>query len=436
MGRCAACHLDIYRVCIINGCTRILLQRTTPVSKTIIYCADGTWNGAGLHSLTEFEFDKAPRTNVRRIFELLEGVDLPRRSIFDSGLGLHRDEKELRDDDRNLTQVALYCHGVGANRANPVQRIAFGGALGGGVTTRLRLGYTYISSQYQAGDKIVIVGFSRGAYTARALADLIVHEGLLKPELANQHAALSWAAAAWLKYRASYETSLSHGPKLDRTIEKLGEGLHRWILDAIDLRINDDDFVRGIKVAALGVFDTVGSMGLPDIVKGERVDDFEFVSTTLDSNIGLAFSAVSLDEERINFPPTFWDTPDNRLTQMLFAGAHSDVGGGYPDHGLADCTLDWMVGKLRNEVTLRIKPTSEQGDFNSSPLALAHCPWSKDPLRRFARRRAFPDNLFSLSTQVEDRMKGGHVPLEDVESPSVAAYNPALPNLTGSESVN
>ena len=291
------------------------------------------------------------------------------------------------------------------------------------MTTRLRLGYTYISSQYQDGDKIVIVGFSRGAYTARALADLIVHEGLLKPELASQHAALSWAAAAWLKYRASCESTPNHGRKLDRIIEKLGEGLHHSILNAIGLRINDDHFVRGIKVAALGVFDTVGSMGMPDSVKGERVDDFEFVSTTLDPNIELAFSAVSLDEERFDFAPTFWETSNERLTQMLFAGAHSDVGGGYPDHGLADCTLEWMVGKLKKVVALRIKCPSGENDFKPDPLALAHRPWLKVPLRGSARRRTFGDKLFSLSEQVKVRMKGVIVPLEDPKVSPEAAYN-------------
>jgi len=392
------------------------------MAKTIIYCADGTWNGAGVDSIAEFEFDKVQRTNVRRIFELLEGVDLPERSIFNVPLGLHRDEKALRDNDGRPIQVAMYCHGVGANRINPVQEYPLGGVLGGGVTTRLRLGYAYISSHYQPGDRIVIVGFSRGAYTARALADLIVHEGLLRPDLATRHAALSRAAAAWLNYRTSATAGPGHGRRIDRIVEKLGEDVHRAFLDALGLRGGNGDFVRGIKVDVLAVFDTVGAMGVPDIVQGTRVDDFEFVSTTLDPNIGLAFSAVSLDEERLNFPPTFWETPDERLTQMLFAGAHSDVGGGYPDHDLADCVLEWMVGKLKNEVA--IKDPGTQPDFSPVPVGLAHRPWLKEPLRPFAKRRSFPDNLFYLSKQAADRMNADKVPLEQSEGVSSVKYDP------------
>ena len=61
--------------------------------------------------------------------------------------------------------------------------------------------------------------------------------------------------------------------------------------------------------------------------------------------------AISIDEMRANFTPTLWDPDPARIVQVLFPGAHADVGGGYTtsnrESGLSDGARLWMTGELR-----------------------------------------------------------------------------------------
>lgn len=95
-----------------------------------------------------------------------------------------------------------YIHGIEDSR-NPICRL-ISGAFGAGMISRIVRGYTYISRKYEEGDSIVIVGFSRGAYTARALAGLIISQGLLAKENAeDREKAYCSGAKAWYGYRAA-----------------------------------------------------------------------------------------------------------------------------------------------------------------------------------------------------------------------------------------
>ncbi|MEJ0018488.1 MAG: DUF2235 domain-containing protein [Acetobacteraceae bacterium] len=139
------------------------------MAKTIIFCADGTWNGPG--SLTGDD-TAGPTTNVFKLFVNLEG-----RSTTETALLANEQESSLVDADGTVVQVAKYIHGVGDSGNFLVK--ALGGTMGAGLITRIVRGYTFISRNYLPGDSIVIVGFSRGAYTARALGGLIAAQGLL-----------------------------------------------------------------------------------------------------------------------------------------------------------------------------------------------------------------------------------------------------------------
>ena len=131
------------------------------MSKLIIYCADGTWNGPGQDENDDREPDP---TNVYKLFVGLAGQPATETRDADE------QEKELRQNGRSV-QVAKYVHGVGDSR-NPIKKL-MGGAFGAGTISRIVRGYTFISRNYESGDHIVVAGFSRGAYTARALAGLI-----------------------------------------------------------------------------------------------------------------------------------------------------------------------------------------------------------------------------------------------------------------------
>src|SRR5215467_9119773 len=136
------------------------------MSKNVVFCADGTWSGPG-----ERDNDDTPHpTNVFKLFQNLGGKD--------ASDTLHPEkerERTLTAADGSVAQIAKYLHGVGDSE-NFLARI-LGGTIGAGLITRIVRGYTFLSRNYAAGDRVFIIGFSRGAYTARALAGLVAAKG-------------------------------------------------------------------------------------------------------------------------------------------------------------------------------------------------------------------------------------------------------------------
>jgi hypothetical protein len=114
------------------------------------------------------------------------------------------------------------------------------------------------------------------------------------------------------------------------------------------------------KIKMVGVWDTIGALGIPALVG--QVDPLAdgFLDTSLHPDMLNAFHALSIDERRREFLPTLWappaaQVPGQVLEQVWFAGVHCDVGGGYPETGLSDITLSWMMGKAEN-LGLQIDP--------------------------------------------------------------------------------
>ncbi len=164
------------------------------MSKNIVFCADGTWNHPGE---PDSEENALHFSNVYKLFLKLEGVDEPGTTRL-----ANEQEKTLRAAGGSQRQVAKYLHGVGDSN-NFLSRI-LGGGLGAGLITRVVRGYTFVSRNYEPGDKIFLVGFSRGAYTARALAGMISAKGLLPPEIADandKEGAYRAGSAVWYEWR-------------------------------------------------------------------------------------------------------------------------------------------------------------------------------------------------------------------------------------------
>lgn len=248
--------------------------------RNLIFFFDGTgdWAGTG-------------RTNVLKMFQAAE------------------------DSDK---QLCFYFGGVGT--------LGNGNAISGwkrlylkmldlAVATGLRdvvlLGYTKISEIYEDGDRICLVGFSRGAFTARLVAALIKNFGLL--EKRNVHLApYLWQA-------------ISNPDPFDKFMKEA----HRI----------DDNFSlsKPPPVAMMGLFDTVSSVGI-----FERFQVFPFA----DKNdiVKEIRHAVSIDESRNAFPEQLAVPDGNNVFEVWFPGVHRDVGGGAPDNrGFESITLDWMV---------------------------------------------------------------------------------------------
>jgi hypothetical protein len=256
------------------------------MKKRLVICLDGTWNSAD---------SGRGETNVARLA----------RAVSASSM----------DQDPRTAQLTLYLRGVGST-GTIVSRL-LGGVIGDGVDENIRSAYMFIAQNYVPGDQIFVFGFSRGAFTARSLCGFIGCVGILKRWSMNR------IADAWAYYRAGG----------DRSSEDF-------------CRRNQGTSCHGdVQVDFLGVWDTVGALGVPTSL-GELGAEYQFHNTTPSACVLRARHALAIDEHRDEFVPTFW-TGENPgkldIEQVWFAGAHSDVGGGYGPGGLADIPLVWMA---------------------------------------------------------------------------------------------
>ncbi len=357
------------------------------MSKNIVFCADGTWNGPG----QEGPADKGdPSSNVFKFYLNLAGQDVVDSVVFRAA---NEQERKAVGAEGQVTQIAKYLHGVGDSDNKLVRLI--GGTTGAGLITRILRGYTFISRNYTPGDQIHVVGFSRGAYTARALVGLINARGLLdasRNDLQDKDLAYRLSASVWADYRREVISKGTAAPTRIMKLERLLDDLPGFFSRSAD----DIAMVAPVAVASVGVWDTVGALGIPEYnAQAAQLDEFKFADNVLGSGVKRAFHAVAIDEQRVDFTPTLWET-DPRVTQVLFPGAHSDVGGGYPtrndESGLSDGALDWMIQQLR-EVGVRFQDPLALVP-QPQPLAPQHAPWSKVPwklLRKPDRRNGLQD---------------------------------------------
>lgn len=379
------------------------------MAKNIVFCADGTWNGPGEPD----QDDKtAPPTNVFKLFLNLAGQDTP------DGFRLEKEqERAATGADGTTLQIAKYLDGVGDSDNFLVQLL--GGSLGAGLITRIVRGYSFISRNYRAGDRIYICGFSRGAYTARALAGMIAAKGLLDAtclDLQHRERGYRLGAAVWYRYRRD---------ALQQDESRLGR-FEEMVLDLPGFFTVPPPADRLVEapIESVAVWDTVGSLGIPEYAATGRLDLFRFADTRLSPIVASGFQAIAIDEEREDFTPTLWDS-DPRIVQALFPGAHADIGGGYPDKNresaLSDITLGWVTASLTSKGML-FAPTPA---FVARPDArgTAHAPWLHAPWTMLRRRpRDLPEGLV-LAQAVLARMRAAAVVADPDAAP--AAYRPS-----------
>ncbi len=218
-------------------------------------------------------------------------------------------------------QVAFYDDGVGAT-ANPVWKIV-GGAFGTGIWKKVADAYSTIAHVYEEDDEVYLFGFSRGAYTARSVAGMIAACGLPTSNFSDDLVKTAFDA-----YR----------DKSDR--------------QNILAKLKNCNMYPA-KIKMVGVWDTVGSLGIPSVIGAVDPITYGFLDTGLSPMIENAYHALAIDEKRCEFPPTLWTSdpaPGQTLQQVWFCGVHSDVGGGEPDDpsgatALSDITLAWMMSK-------------------------------------------------------------------------------------------
>ncbi len=263
----------------------------------LFVCCDGTW------ATPEKETDGVlTPTNVVRFYNSIAET---------SSLG--------------VTQLKYYHPGVGTD-GTVIDKVV-GGGMGVGLGKNIMSAYRWLSDHYQQGDLLFLIGFSRGAYTVRCLSGMISKCGLLKPH-AGRPESETWDAIA-----ATYKRGYRDGRPQD------GWKQSGW-------RYHEPE---DLEIRFLGVWDTVGARGVPDHLGVadllDGTEKYRFADSNLASRVSFARHAVAIDELRASFFPTLWkeDAGDTRVEQQWFPGGHSDVGGGWPQTGLSDGALKWMM---------------------------------------------------------------------------------------------
>lgn len=264
--------------------------------KRLVVCCDGTWNKP----------DNEHVTNIEKIARTVQSDPAA------TG-GAH--------------QLVYYVSGVGAGSYQADRLL--GGAFGFGLFHNVIACYRFLAQNYAPGDEIFIFGFSRGAYTARSVAGMLAAVGLL-------------TKVALVEERLPEAVHLYQGTRMPEGA--FGESVDEF----------KHDHCHAAEVTFLGVFDTVGALGVPGFEK----DTPRFHDVQLSDQVRCARQALAIDETRLKFEPTFWEAPggstdpvteDPRVKQVWFEGAHSDVGGGYAETGLSDTALLWMAREAHAE---------------------------------------------------------------------------------------
>ena len=332
--------------------------------KTIAMCFDGTWNDLDSH------------TNVSRIYSEIADVSTDCR-----------------------TQRKFYDQGVGTQWYDRIR----GGAFGYGLDRNIRLGYAWLASVFEspvtvsaqqaaataaappqaaegskarkpngdlstapphssgkeflAGSDVYILGFSRGAFTARSLGGLINYLGIptIEPEKIERGRSDRSELAdhpqikqAWDLYSARPTDAQRKAAESD---SKLADEIAKH-KQAVDEFRADKTTQYPVRIHFMGVWDTVGALGIPRIFDVDWIPrsstKYQFHDTTMCESVRFAYHAMAIDEQRLPYAATLWTkakptTED--VEQRWFPGAHADVGGGYKDDLLPAPPLAWLAAK-------------------------------------------------------------------------------------------
>lgn len=296
--------------------------------KNIVICCDGTWN----------RFDKDRNTNVAMLAGALVRQSDSQVTYYDPGVG------------------TIAAHRWRSRLGGAWDKLK-GGAFGMGLDVNLEQAYTFLTHHYEEGDRIFLFGFSRGAYTVRALAAMLRFFGLLESRNENLYPYMREIALRRIKG--------DNGPKPDfRLASAFGHNFTR----------------RRIPIHFVGVWDTVSSVGWLH-------NPISLPYTSRNQSIMHVRHAVAFDETRKNFRQNLVTPADEQdCKEVWFAGAHGDVGGGHPrdDSGLAAIGLEWMLmeaidcGLLVNSARVtRILGLDNDKYSSPDPLGTLHDPYAK-----------------------------------------------------------
>ncbi|KAJ7103571.1 hypothetical protein B0H15DRAFT_221043 [Mycena belliarum] len=358
----------------------------TRVKKRIIVCCDGTWQD-GVSTANRQSY-----TNILRLARTINHED----SRFQPA----------------LPQIVFYQSGIGSDKSLYSEYIV--GTTGATLADKVEECYGFISSNYYPGDEIFLFGFSRGAYTARMVAMFIGEIGVL------DRTDMDHFAGIFLAYQKLGKS------KDEQEIRRLKEELAPWTGPESPGKRRADSDNDSFSIKFVGVYETVGSLGLPEEItlRSPSIRDiFGFPNTILGSHIQYAYQALALNEPRADFNCCKFEqsaaglSKGQVLRQCWFTGCHSDVGGGYKEHDLADLTLFWMAANVQEHLSL------DYTYLGSLPHPSAQ--WGTQPPHNPATRifalahqiqRTLPSSLYpNLATDLSEHpeLVAPLLPLED-----------------------
>ncbi|KAF9040575.1 hypothetical protein BJ165DRAFT_308104 [Panaeolus papilionaceus] len=304
--------------------------------KRLVICCDGTWQDGMSQHRSEY-------TNVLRIA----------RSI-------HYEDMRFQPP---IPQIVFYQSGIGTESNFYSEYVE--GTTGGSLADKVEEAYAFIAHNYSPGDEIFLFGFSRGAYTARMVAMFVGAIGVLDRKDMDHFASIFINFQKLGKSKDSKER------------DELAERLAPWRDPNSKGRQRADIDGDKFNIKCIGVWDTVGSLGLPEevIIKSKRTSTlFGFPDRILGEHIENAFQALALNEMRVDFNCNKFEQSElgrkkrQTLRQCWFAGCHTDIGGGYRNHDLSDITLIWMLAQVEHMLSVdldylyhRIQPVAPWG---------------------------------------------------------------------------
>jgi uncharacterized protein (DUF2235 family) len=350
--------------------------------KRLIVCCDGTWDDADAGGSF---------SNVVRLSRAIKAAGMTRTGPIE--------------------QVVFYQAGVGTG--SDLAMKLTGGAIGLGLSRNVRDAYAFLADNFCDGDELFLFGFSRGAYTARSIGGLIGWAGLLHKIDMDDFALL------WESFKLRNRVNEPPDP--------------RWK----DARVYFPDRHDGVPIKCVGVWDTVGALGIPGHIGGLFQQFYNFQDTDLGNHVECAFQALAIDEHRRLYQPTLWTRAANapagqRIEQVWFAGAHTDVGGGYERHGLSDITLAWMVDRVSGMLDVDLAYVCDRQDRRNA--------WAQGPVHDSAagltgwfgrlNRPMMRTDSEAVHESVNARIQAGTAPIGGAYAPANLPPSPAYAALS------
>ncbi|KAK0446409.1 uncharacterized protein EV420DRAFT_1276582, partial [Desarmillaria tabescens] len=362
--------------------------------KRLIVCCDGTWQDGVLTQ------DRLLYTNTLRLARTITNEDT--RS------------------DPPIQQIVFYQSGIGSEGNLYDEYVD--ATTGGSLADKVEEAYGFIALNYFPGDEIFLFGFSRGAYTARMVAMFIGAIGLLDRRDMDNFARI------FIAYQRLAKSDNETGSR-----RLLRDELYAFTKpDAHGLQRANTPF----SIKCVGVFETVGSLGLPDeltlnLKKAKEI--FGFPDKVLGGHIKRAYHALALNETRRDFDCAKYERAPEGLSKgqiLKQVGCHSDIGGGYRDHDLADIVLIWMAANIQDMLSLDMEY------LRSVPSPVA--PWGAQKPHNprtglsslfFATQRKLPLSIDNVTNETIHLSVLEQAELPSVLADAIAAGNTPVENL-------